>query len=75
MTLNVILNKDSRRPIELIGRWSIDMGAVPTQTEHKLTGIWPIDMGAFSTQTKHKMIGIWLIDMGTAPKHKLKLTR
>ena len=46
MTLNVILNKDSRRPIEMIGRWPIDMGAVPTQTEHKLRGIWPINMGA-----------------------------
>ena len=29
ITLNVILNKDFRRPIELIGIWPINMGAAP----------------------------------------------
>ena len=38
---------------ELTWRQLIDIGAVPTQTEHKLTGRWPIDIGATQkTQTE-----------------------
>ena len=36
VALNVILNKDSGRRTELIGRWSIDIGSALTQT--KLAG-------------------------------------
>ena len=53
VTLNVILNKNLGRRTELIGRWPIDIGAVPTQTKHKLTRKWSIDMGA---ALKHKLI-------------------
>ena len=35
--------------------WPIYMGAVLTQTKHKLIGKWPIDMGATPTQTDKTM--------------------
>ena len=35
VTLNVILNKDFGRRIELIKRWPIDIGITLTQTELK----------------------------------------
>ena len=32
-------------------KWPINIGAVPTQTEHKLIGRWPIDKGETLTKT------------------------
>ena len=45
------------------------MGAVPTQTKHKLIGKWLIDMGAAPTQTE--LIRRWPIDIGATLETKL----
>ena len=47
-------------------KWSINIGAVPTQIEHKVTGRWSIDTGATPTETQ--LTRQWPIDIGTVPK-------
>ena len=44
---------ENQTKLKLIGKWPIDIGAVPkTQNELKLIGKWLIDMGAAPTQTQ-----------------------
>ena len=47
-------------------KWPINIGAVPTQIEHKLIWRWSIDTGATPTGTQ--LTRQWPIDIGTVPK-------
>ena len=63
VTLNVILNKDFGRRIELIKRWPIDIGITLTQTELKKMKEWLVDIGAVpKTQTNRKMVDRYRYD-------------
>ena len=59
VTLNVILNKDPGRRTELIGRWSIDIGAAKktqTPTNKMMIDRYRCGPDSNCTQTDRKMV-------------------
>ena len=58
VALNVILNKDFGCQTELIGKWSIDIGAIltQTQTDKMMTDRYRCGLDSNWTQTDGKMV-------------------